>query len=114
VERAVVNPLDQLRRWPGAMAAEVLALPDTLADLRRLIADLSTLSRKLTETGQRLNEVAGLVEAANLPALADALSALTGELDRTVAVVTGPLDAIRRRRPGAKRDAVDAPSRPAE
>jgi hypothetical protein len=111
---AVVNPLDQLRRWPTAMAGEVLALPETIANLRQLIADLSTLSRRLTETAQRLDEVAGLVETANLPALSDALSALTGELDRTVAVVTGPLDAIRRRRPGAKRTAVDAPSEPVE
>jgi hypothetical protein len=96
------------------MAAEVLALPETLGDLRRLIADLSTLSRRLTDTAQRLDVVAGLVEKADLPALSEALTALTGELDRTVAAVTGPLDAIRRRRPGAKRGAVDAPSAPVE
>jgi hypothetical protein len=105
-----VNPLDQLRRWPSAMAAEVLALPETLADLRQLIADLSTLSRKLTETSQKLDVVAGLVEKADLPALSSYLSAVTGDLERTVAAVSGPLDAIRRRVPGGKRGAVDAPS----
>ena len=110
-----MNPLDQLRKWPSAMAAELLALPEMMGDLRQLIADLSTLSRKLTETAERLDVVSGLVEKADLPALSQYLTAVSGDLERAVGAVTGPLDAIRRRRPGAKRGAaVDAPSTPVD
>lgn len=109
-----MNPIDQLRRWPAAMATEMLALPEVLADLRHLISDLSTLSRKLTETAERLDVVSGLVEKADLPALSQYLTAVSGDLERAVGAVTGPLDALRRRRPGGKRGTVDAPSTPVE
>ena len=110
-----MNPIDQLRRWPAAMASEMLALPEVLADLRQLIGDLSTLSRKLTETAERLDVVSGLVEKADLPALSQYLTAVSGDLERAVGAVTGPLDALRRRRPGgAKRGTVDAPSTPVD
>ena len=109
-----MNPLDQLRRWPSAMANELLALPEVLGDLRQLIADLSTLTHKLTETAERLDVVSSLIEKAQLPDLTQDLSELTSDLERTLGVVTGPLDALRRRRQGRRGGAIDTPSSPLE
>jgi hypothetical protein len=92
-----------LLAWPGRMTEELLTLPDTLADLRRLVTELANVATLL---GTVATEVDKTVKAISLPL--DATVAKVDTIETAVTELRTALFAIVRRVPGARKTVFDA------
>jgi hypothetical protein len=76
--------LEELARWPIAMANELLALPGLLRDARHLVRDMARVTDQFATTAEVLG---GLLER---------FVGLTDDLEARIVQVSVPLDSIER------------------
>lgn len=92
-----------LMAWPGRMTEELLTLPDTLGDLRRLVAELANVATLL---GTVAVEVDKTVKAISIPL--DTTVAKVETIETAVTELRTALFAIVKRVPGARKTIFDA------
>jgi len=92
-----------LLAWPGRMAGELLTLPDTLADLRRLVTELANVAALL---GAVAINVEKTVLAINPPL--DRTMQQVDKIESAVTELRTAVFAVVKRVPGARRTIFDA------
>jgi hypothetical protein len=89
--------------WPARMTAELLTLPDTLGDLRRLVAELANVATLLGTVAVNVEKT---VQAINPPL--DRTMQQVDKIESAVTELRTAVFAIVKRVPGARRTIFDA------
>lgn len=92
-----------LLAWPGRMTEELLKLPDTLGDLRRLVTELANVAQLLGTVAVNVEKT---VQSINPPL--DRTMQQVDKIESAVTELRTAVFAVVKRVPGARRTIFDA------